>query len=65
MSNFSLTKLKSEDFPFYNVQKFIFNMIREEYGYGFIPEYHQDIIDLENYYLCGGWYTKELDRIIY
>jgi hypothetical protein len=26
-------------------------MIKAEYGYGFIPEYHQDIIDLEKYYL--------------
>lgn len=51
MSNFSLAVLKSEDFPFYHVQKFLFNMIREEYGYGFIPEYHQDIIDMENYYI--------------
>ena len=26
-------------------------MIRDEYGYGFIPEYHQDIVDMETYYL--------------
>ena len=29
-------------------------MIREEYGYGFIPDYHQDIVDMETYYLEPG-----------
>ncbi|MDD3984959.1 MAG: hypothetical protein PHY59_03505 [Methanobacterium sp.] len=64
-----MTALKSKDFPFYNVQKFIFNMIREEYGYGFIPKYHQDIIDMENYYIKPKnnnlFLVKQYNRINY
>jgi ribosomal protein S18 acetylase RimI-like enzyme len=32
------------------IQDFLFENIKNEYEYGYIPEYHQDIINLENYY---------------
>lgn len=41
------TELDSQD----NVKKFLLNMIKSEYGYGFIPEYHQDIKNMDTYYL--------------
>jgi len=51
MSYFEIKKLQEEQVSQYNIKKFLFKMIKAEYGYGFIPEYHQDIIYLENYYL--------------
>lgn len=32
-------------------KKFLFKMIKKEYGYGYIPEYHEDIKNLEEIYL--------------
>lgn len=34
-----------------HVQEFLFYQIEKEFGYGYVPEWHQDIIDLENYYI--------------
>lgn len=33
-----------------NVQKFLFSMIKEEFGYDYVPEWHQDIVKMEDYY---------------
>ncbi|WP_458453850.1 GNAT family N-acetyltransferase [Methanobrevibacter sp.] len=33
------------------VRKFLFNQIKVEFGYGYVPEWHQDIIHLERYYV--------------
>lgn len=51
MSYFKIKELLAEHIYSYQVKKFLFNMIRDEFGYGYIPEYHQDIVDLEAYYL--------------
>lgn len=51
MSYFKVKTLQKDHNSQINVKKFIFNMIKEEYGYGFVPEYHQDIKDMESYYL--------------
>lgn len=34
-----------------NVQKFLFKQIEDEFGYGYVPEWHQDIINLKEYYI--------------
>ena len=34
-----------------NLQKFMFDLIREEYGLGYVPKYHQDIVNLKQTYL--------------
>lgn len=34
-----------------NVQKFLFSQIEREFGYGYVPEWHQDIVDLEKFYI--------------
>jgi GNAT superfamily N-acetyltransferase len=51
MSYFKVRNLLKEHVHPYNVKKFIFNMIQDEFGYGYVPEYHQDIIDLEEFYI--------------
>ena len=33
------------------VQKFLFKQIEKEFGYGYVPEWHEDIIKLEEYYV--------------
>ena len=34
-----------------DVKKFLFNMIKLEFGYDYVPEWHQDIVNLEDYYI--------------
>ncbi|MGN0176297.1 MAG: GNAT family N-acetyltransferase [Methanobrevibacter sp.] len=34
-----------------NVQEFLFKMIKLELGYDYVPEWHQDIMKLEKYYI--------------
>lgn len=33
------------------VQKFLFKMIKLEFGYGYVPEWHQDIVNIKDYYI--------------
>ena len=33
------------------VQKFLFKMIKLEFGYDYVPKWHQDIINMEEYYI--------------
>jgi GNAT superfamily N-acetyltransferase len=51
MSYFKIKRLQKENISQNNVQEFLFNMIKDEFGYGYVPEYHQDIQDMESYYL--------------
>jgi GNAT superfamily N-acetyltransferase len=51
MSNFRVKELKKMDIPVKIVQKFLFRMIQNEYNYGYIPQYHQDIKNIDDYYL--------------
>ena len=30
-----------------NVQNFLFNQIKKEFGYDYVPEWHQDIVNME------------------
>ena len=54
MGYFKVKALQKGHILQYNVQKFLLNMIQDEYGYGFIPDFHQDIVDMETYYLKPG-----------
>lgn len=51
MSYFKVDEVQKDDILLYNVKDFLFKLIKEEFGYGYVPEYHQDIKDLENFYL--------------
>ncbi|WP_298522954.1 GNAT family N-acetyltransferase [uncultured Methanobrevibacter sp.] len=33
------------------VQEFLFKMIKKEFGYGYIPKWHQDIMKMDEYYI--------------
>jgi GNAT superfamily N-acetyltransferase len=43
--------MKQDDIGLFNVKDFLFKLIKQEFGYGYIPEFHQDIINIENFYL--------------
>lgn len=34
-----------------NVQDFLFKMIKREFGYDYVPEWHQDIVNIEDFYV--------------
>lgn len=34
-----------------DVQKFLFSQIKNEFGYGYVPEWHEDIVKLDEYYI--------------
>ncbi|MDO5848028.1 MAG: GNAT family N-acetyltransferase [Methanobrevibacter sp.] len=42
----SLSNIKIKD-----IQKFLFNHIKEEFGYGYVPSFHNDIVNLKDTYL--------------
>lgn len=54
MSYFKVKELQKEHISPYNIKKFLFNMIQDEFGYGYVPEYHQDIQNLQSHYLDPG-----------
>lgn len=51
MSYYLAKELKKQDLSLYNVQGFLFNLIDDEFGYGYVASYHQDIINMESYYI--------------
>lgn len=34
-----------------SIRRFLFDMIRREFGYGYIPDYHRDIMEFRKHYL--------------
>ena len=48
---YEIIELNKKHIPSYNLQNFLFNMIHNDFGYEFIPQYHKDIMDMETYYL--------------
>ena len=41
----------NEDSDLVEVQNFLFKQIKKEFGYGYVPQYHKDIIDINDYYI--------------
>ena len=41
-------ELKKEDIKKYEIETFLFKMVKESYGLDYVPEYHYDIKDLYN-----------------
>ena len=33
------------------VQDFLFSMIKSEFGYDYVPEWHQDVVNMDEYYI--------------
>lgn len=49
--NIEIVELTEELMEKYEVKKFIFKMIKESYNLDYVPEYHYDVIGLEEYYI--------------
>lgn len=46
-----IIELKKEHLKEYDVENFLFKMIKESYNLDYVPEYHYDIKDLYHYYI--------------
>ena len=46
-----IKELSDEFFEMKLVKNFLFGQIKNEYGYGYVPEYHKDIICMDDYYV--------------
>jgi len=51
ISYYKTKGLKKQDIINYNILGFLFNQIDDVFGYGYVADYHKDIIDLESYYI--------------
>ena len=49
--NVTIKPLSNDPKEIEDVKKFLFKMIKLEFGYGYVPEWHQDIVNLEDYYI--------------
>lgn len=49
--DFSIIELSDDCETKIKLRNFLFSQIRSEYGYGYIPSYHKDIINLNEYYI--------------
>lgn len=49
--NIKILELKKEHLNKYDVENFLFKMVKESYGLDYVPEYHYDIKNLYKYYL--------------
>lgn len=47
----TIKKLINDSKMINDVQKFLFGQIKREFGYGYVPEWHQDIVNMESYYI--------------
>ena len=49
--DFVIKELENDSKILNDVRLFLFNQIKSEFGYDYVPEWHQDIINLEKYYI--------------
>ncbi|WP_407453651.1 GNAT family N-acetyltransferase [Methanobrevibacter sp.] len=49
--NVIIRELTNDSVDIKNVQEFLFDMIKKEFGYEYVPEWHQDIVKMEEYYI--------------
>lgn len=62
--NVTIKELSNDSRQIRDVQKFLFRMIKKEFGYGYIPKWHQDIVKMEDYYINpekNNFYVAYLD----
>ncbi|WP_407431507.1 GNAT family N-acetyltransferase [Methanobrevibacter sp.] len=48
----TIKKLINDSKMINDVQKFLFDQIKREFGYGYVPKWHQDIMNMESYYIA-------------
>ena len=46
-----IKELKNDSDQIKSVQKFLFSQIKSEFGYDYVPEWHQDIMNMGDYYI--------------
>jgi ribosomal protein S18 acetylase RimI-like enzyme len=49
--NVAIKELSRNSRDINDVQDFLFKMIKDEFGYDYVPEWHQDVVELEEYYI--------------
>lgn len=49
--NIEIMELKKEDIERYDVENFLFKMIKDSYNLDYVPEYHYDVKNLCKYYI--------------
>jgi ribosomal protein S18 acetylase RimI-like enzyme len=49
--NVVIKELENDSGKIRDVQEFLFKMIKLEFGYDYVPEWHQDIMNMEEYYI--------------
>ena len=49
--NVIIRELSNDSQQIEKVQDFLFDMIKKEFGYDYVPEWHQDIVNMEEYYV--------------
>jgi len=70
ISYYKIKELKKQDLSYYNIKGFLFNQIEDVFDYGYVADYHQDIIDIDSYYIIpdkNNFYVAidhETNRII-
>ena len=46
-----IKELENDSKKIHDVQEFLFKMIKTEFGHGYVPEWHDDIVNLDEYYI--------------
>ena len=49
--NVTIKPLSNNSKEIKKVQEFLFKMIKNEFGYDYVPKWHQDIVNMEYYYI--------------
>ena len=49
--NVIIKELSKDSKQISNVQEFLFKMIKKEFGFDYIPKWHQDIVNMNEYYV--------------
>ena len=49
--NVTIKQLSNNPKEIYDVQNFLFKMIKQEFGYDYVPKWHEDIVKMDEYYI--------------
>ena len=49
--NVIIKELSDDSKQIADIQEFLFKMIKMEFGYDYVPEWHQDIVNMQKYYI--------------
>ena len=49
--NVAIKEISNDSKKIKDVQNFLFEMIKKEYEYDYVPKWHQDILKLDEYYI--------------